>query len=1032
MAEEGFKRKLAGILSADVEGYSRLMDDDEEATVRTLTSYRNAITDLVQQFRGRVVDAPGDNLLAEFTSVVDAVNCAVEIQRDLAERNTELAYNRQMQFRIGVNLGDVIEEDGRIYGDGVNIAARVESLAEAGGICISGRAHDQVENKLGLEYEDLGKHEVKNISRPIQVYRVLSYPGAAAHRVVQAKVSLVRKWRKIAVSAAVALLIIGGLVYWQFYMRRPAVEPASVAKMAYPLPDKPSIAVLAFENMSGDPKQDYFSDGLTDQIISTLSKIPNLFVVARNSTFTYKGKPLKIKKVAEDLGVKYVLEGSVQRTTDRVRITAQLIDATTGYHVWSERYDREQEDIFEIQDDITMEITKAIGIELIEGEQARIWQKTQTSNLNAYEKVLQGRHYMSKQNKKDSARARSYYEKAMALDPNYARPYLGLGWIHWQAARYGWVESPKESIKMAYEFAQKAINLDDNLEDAHALLASIYVVQRQHDKAIELIERAVANSPNSAHYNAFLGGWLGLAGRWQEGIRYAEWSIRLSPYPPSFYYWILGRAYYMTGQYEKAIETFKKAVSINPDFLIAHAFLAACHSSLGRQAEAAAQADEVLRINPQFTLEAYAKTLPYKNKADIDRYIAALRKAGLPYTPPLPLPDKPSIAVLAFDNLSGDPEQEYFSDGLSEEIINALSKTDQLFVIARNSSFTYKGKPVDVKQISRELGVRYVLEGSVRKSENRVRITAQLIDATKGHHLWSERYDRDLKDIFAVQDEITMKIITALQVKLTEGEQMRMWAKRYKTLDVQLKAMELLSLWRKGTVESHMRHGEIAQELINKEPELAVGYRSLGWHHWFLAIIGKSPRENLKKAFVLAQKAISLDESDGFSYGLLSGVYSKMRQHEKAITAGERAIELDPNVAVVHLLLGQALTYAGMPDQAIEYFNKAIRLNPFPNYMYPNSLGLAYLQKGQYDKALTEFKKALQLAPKSPPIHFNTAIAYILLDREEEAHTSKAKCLELAPFVSVEFAKKTSRWKNQADLERIVEAMRKAGFPEGA
>jgi adenylate cyclase len=251
MAEEGFKRKLAGILSADVEGYSRLMDDDEEATVRTLTSYRNAITDLVQQFRGRVVDAPGDNLLAEFTSVVDAVNCAVEIQRDLAERNTELAYNRQMQFRIGVNLGDVIEEDGRIYGDGVNIAARVESLAEAGGICISGRAHDQVENKLGLEYEDLGKHEVKNISRPIQVYRVLSYPGAAAHRVVQAKVSLVRKWRKIAVSAAVALLIIGGLVYWQFYMRRPAVEPASVAKMAYPLPDKPSIAVLAFENMSG-------------------------------------------------------------------------------------------------------------------------------------------------------------------------------------------------------------------------------------------------------------------------------------------------------------------------------------------------------------------------------------------------------------------------------------------------------------------------------------------------------------------------------------------------------------------------------------------------------------------------------------------------------------------------------------------------------------------------------------------------------------------------------------------------------------
>jgi TolB-like protein/class 3 adenylate cyclase len=526
MADEGFKRKLAAILSADVEGYSRLMDDDEEATVRTLTSYRNAITDLVQQFRGRVVDAPGDNLLAEFTSVVDAVNCAVEIQRDLAERNTELAYNRQMQFRIGVNLGDVIDENGRIYGDGVNIAARVESLAEAGGICISGRAHDQVENKLGLEYEDLGKHEVKNISRPIQVYRVLSYPGAAAHRVVQAKETVGRKWRKIGFAAAVVIVVAAALGIWQLYISRPTIEPASVDKMAFPLPDKPSIAVLPFDNLSGDPEQEYFSDGLTDQIISTLSKIRNLFVVARNSTFTYKGKPLKIKRVAEDLGVKYVLEGSVQRTTDRVRITAQLINATTGYHVWSERYDREQKNIFDIQDDITMEITKAIGIEIIEGEQARIWQKSQTSNLSAYEKVLQARYYFNKQNKKDSARARSYYKEALALDPNYARPYLGLGWIHWQGARYGWVESPKESIKMAYEFAQEAINLDGNLEDAHILLASIYIVQRQHDKAIELIERAVANSPNSAHYNAFLAGWLGLAGRWQEGISYAEMSIR--------------------------------------------------------------------------------------------------------------------------------------------------------------------------------------------------------------------------------------------------------------------------------------------------------------------------------------------------------------------------------------------------------------------------------------------------------------------------------------------------------------------------
>jgi adenylate cyclase len=273
MADEGFKRKLAAILSADVEGYSRLMDDDEEATVRTLKSYRAVINDLVQQYRGRIVDSPGDNILAEFNSVVDAVNCAVEIQRDLAERNTELAYNRQMQLRIGVNLGDVIEDDGNIYGDGVNIAARVESLAEAGGICISGRAYDQVLNKLGLEYENLGEHEVKNISVPIRVYRVLSHPGAAAHRVVKAKETLGRKWRKIAISAAVVIVVVATLGIWQLYIRRPTIEPASVDKMAFPLPNKPSIAVLPFDNLSGDPKQEYFSDGLTDQIIVCLQKV---------------------------------------------------------------------------------------------------------------------------------------------------------------------------------------------------------------------------------------------------------------------------------------------------------------------------------------------------------------------------------------------------------------------------------------------------------------------------------------------------------------------------------------------------------------------------------------------------------------------------------------------------------------------------------------------------------------------------------------------------------------------------------------
>jgi adenylate cyclase len=630
MADEGFKRKLTAILSADVEGYSRLMDDDEEVTVRTLTIYRAAINDLVQQYRGRIVDAPGDNILAEFTSVVDSVNCAVEIQRELAERNAELPYNRKMEFRIGVNLGDVIEEKDRIYGDGVNIAARVESLAEAGGICISGRVYDQVENKLDLEYEFLGEQKVKNIATPLRIYRVLSHPGAAAHRVIKAKRSVSITWRNMLVATAAVVVFAAVVALWFFYLRAPAMEVASVEKMAYPLPDMPSIAVLPFDNLSEDPKQEYFSDGLSDQIISSLSKIPHLFVIARNSTFTYKGKPVKVQKVAEDLGVRYVLEGSVQRSADRVRITAQLIDATTGRHKWSESYDRDLEDIFAIQDDITMAITKAMNIELGEGEQARLWHKG-TTNLKAYLKNLEGVSYIYRITKEDNTRAQQLFEEALVFDPGYAVAYVNLGWVHWYDARYGWVESRNKSIETAYQYAQKAIKLDDTLDMAYLLIGGVYLVKRQQEKNVAQAERALVINPNGAMNNMYMAGALACAGRWEESLGYAEKAMRLAPFPPVWFYWVLGRSYFMTNQYDKAIETFKKAVHVSPDYLVAHAFLAATYSSLGWQAEAAAEAKEVLRINPKFTLESYAKTsLPYKNKADIERYVAALRKAGLP------------------------------------------------------------------------------------------------------------------------------------------------------------------------------------------------------------------------------------------------------------------------------------------------------------------------------------------------------------------------------------------------------------------
>jgi len=1028
MAEEGFERKLAAILSADVEGYSRLMDDDEEATVRTLTSYRSAISDLVQQYRGRVVDSPGDNILAEFKSVVDAVNCAVEIQRELAERNAELPDHRKMQFRIGVNLGDVIDEDGRIYGDGVNIAARVESLAEAGGICISGRAHDQVENKLGLEYEDLGKHEVKNISRPIQVYRVLSYPGAAAHRVIQAKEALGHRWRNMALSiAAIVIVAAVGFGIWHFYLRRPTVEPASVEKMAYPLPDKPSIAVLPFDNMSDDPEQAFFSDGLVEEIITALSSVPEFFVVARNSTFTYKGKPVNVQQISEELGVQYVLEGSVRKSGEKVRITAQLIDALKGHHLWAETYDRNIEDLFAVQEEITVKVITELREKITGSHQIRFAEPCSV-NLEAYLKYLNALKHFYRFNRTDNATAKRLTEEAIALDPEYACAYSLLGGIHRMDVDLGSTSSPENTLATAKEMVDKAIDLNPSLAGPHGVLSHIYRTMGQYEKAIEVAEKAVALGPNNRIATGAMGMTLMYAGRSEESIPYFKKTIRIDPFSTDYVYF-LGLAYFLTGQHEEAIQVCK-ALSDKTKSFMSYLLLAAAYSAAGREEEANAAAAEILEMNPKFTLDRFSKSLRYKNPEDKELIISSLRKAGLPDKPPLPIPDKPSIAVLAFDNLSGDPEQEYFSDGIAENIITALSKVGELFVIARNSSFTYKGKPVKVQQIGRELGVRYVLEGSVQKSGDRVRVTAQLIDAKNGQHLWAEKYDRDLKEIFEIQDEISKKIVTGMRLKLTEGDQARLFEKQTKNLDVYLKVAQVVSLHRDGTKESIMRSGQVAKEIIAIEPDRSVGHRLLGWYHWHLATWGDSPQENLKKAYMQGKKALVMDESDGWSHALLGLVYLKMKNYEKAIESGKRSVELLPNGAMVHMLYGSTLNSAGHVDEAIAYIKKAIRLNPFPSYWYYYNLGSCYQQKGQHEDALNEYKKALQLAPQAPHIHGILAVTYILLGREEEAHASAAKSLELFPYASVSMIAQTFSYKDKAFSNKLLDAMRKAGFPE--
>jgi adenylate cyclase len=628
MAEEGFKRKLTAILSADAVDYSRLMDDDEEATVRTLTSYRTAISDIVKQFRGRIVDTPGDNILADFASVVDAVNCAVEIQQELAERNAELPENRKMQFRIGVNLGDVIEEDDRIYGDGVNIAARIEGLANAGGICISGSTHEQIENKLPLKYEFMGEHSVKNIPKPIRVYRAE----------IETEVS-VKKKKKIEISSprsiafvfsAVLLIGIAAIVASRYILRpAPSVEPASAENMAYPLPDKPSIAVLAFDNLSDDPSQEYFADGLSEEIITALSKTSKLFVIARNSSFTYKGKPVKVQQIGLELGVKYVLEGSVRKADDRVRITAQLVDTKNGNHMWADRYDRKLKDLFTLQDDITMKVITALEVKLTEGEQARIT-GSGTNNLNAYLKVLQARDLKRHQTIESNHKARRLVEEAIKIDPDYAQAYRWLSGTYLIDVWLGSTESPQESLKTAVELSKKALSLDDSLGGAHGLLGNIYIMRKDYEKGIREAKWAVELEPNGADAHAFLGMGLLFAGSPEEAIPILKKAMRLDPNAPEWYMHVLAAAYRDIEKYEQAMEWGEKAVQKNPKNVLSRKILCSIYSLADRMDEARAQAKEIMRLNPHISVERIAKTDPQKNQVVKKRYIDALRKAGLP------------------------------------------------------------------------------------------------------------------------------------------------------------------------------------------------------------------------------------------------------------------------------------------------------------------------------------------------------------------------------------------------------------------
>ena len=572
-------RRLAAILSADVKGYSRLMGEDDVATVRTLTSHREMMTTLIGLHRGRVVDSPGDNLLAEFASVIDAVGCAVQLQEELKRRNADVPPARRMEFRIGINLGDVIVEEDRLYGDGVNIAARLESLADGGGICISGTVYDQVETKLAFRYDSMGEQAVKNIAKPVRVYRVLHGEGE---------------------------------------------ELTPVHTTALPVPDKPSIAVLPFVNMSSDPEQEYFSDGITEDLITDLSKLSGLFVISRHSVLMYKGKAAKPAQVGAELGVRYLVEGSVRKAGTRVRITAQLIDVTTGYHRWAERYDRDVQDIFAVQDEVTRSIVSALEVTLTDNERSRLGRPL-TNNVEAYDCYLRGLDLHERSTIETNELAQQLFAHAIALDPQFATAHAYLGWAHFAHWTMGWSHDP-HTLDLVQAAAEQAVALDPLLPVGHRLLGMVSLWKRHHDLAMVEVEQALALDPNDADTYASLGEICNFAGKPEETAPLIDTAMRLNPHYPPRYLWCLGHSYYLRKRYDEAIATFKRAVARNPELVSANGFLAITYGEMGLTAEAKAAGAATAQVSPQFSPLMIQERLPYKDPAVTERVLRALRQ----------------------------------------------------------------------------------------------------------------------------------------------------------------------------------------------------------------------------------------------------------------------------------------------------------------------------------------------------------------------------------------------------------------------
>jgi adenylate cyclase len=624
LATDRAERRLTAIMAVDVAGYSRLTGIDEEGTHAQLTSHLRSLVDpKIAEHRGRVVKNTGDGLLAEFSSVVEAVRCAVDIQRGMVERNAEVQQGRRIEFRIGINVGDIIIDRGDIFGDGVNVAARLESFAAPGGICVSARVQEDVRGKLDVAFEDTGDQRFKNIAQPVRVFRVL-LDG-------QKRTVLRRKRAGALVLAGVlALLAVGGGATWWWHAVRydEALQsaPPSTSETIESTSGRPVVAVLPFLTLSAEPSDDYFGDGLTEDIISALGRFSELTVLARNAVFPYKGKQLRFEDLGRELGARYLVEGSVRRSPDRLRISVQLADASNGTLLWSAKYDEKPKNIFSIEDNITRRIAGALAVKLTRLEQARSAAKP-PSNLEAYDLVLRGRALMARHTRSANVEARSLFQRAIDIDPKYAAAYVGLGNAYQLSFIFGWTDQPVETLNRIEQLATTAIGLDASNTGAHALLGQVWLQFQKYDEAIDQLRLALDLNPSNAETYGWLGRALLFTGALDDAIKASETALRLDPNLSVNRVWDLGTAYFLAGRTADSIRLMTQSVAREPGAVFSHATLAAAYSEAGKPEDAARTAAAVRKLDPFFDTGRFGSL--FRNPEHQAKIASALRKAGL-------------------------------------------------------------------------------------------------------------------------------------------------------------------------------------------------------------------------------------------------------------------------------------------------------------------------------------------------------------------------------------------------------------------